>query len=321
MRLTLHQLKILRVVAEEGSISAAAKRLHLTSPTLSIQLGQLADHLGLPLYTVERRKLRLTGAGKDVLEAARRIDEELRGLEQRIAARHGIERGRLSVAAVSTAEYLLPGVLGQYRAAHPGIEASLSILPRDGVLARLEQGLDDVYVMSRPPREKKLQVLPVGFNPLVMIAAPGHPWAAREQIDLENLSAQRFVVREPGSGTRLWTADWLARFNCELKPELELGSNEAIKQAVAGGHGLAVISLHAVRLELASGRLVLLRAPHFPAPVRWYLVWRQGTELSPASEAFVKLLHESMPAMDAASEALLRGYGMSLASEADLLDE
>ncbi len=311
MKLTLHQLRILRVVAEEGSITSAARRLHLTPPTLSIQLGQLSEALGLPLYQVSSRKLRLTEAGHDALEAARRIDAELKRLEQRLSARRGIERGRLRIAAVSTAEYLLPGLLGQFQDAHPGIEASLTILPRNRLLERMSEGVDDGYLMTRPPQKGDLTIETVGLNPLVMIAAPSHPWAKRAKIDFSALAAQRFVVRETGSGTRLWTADWLAHFGADLQPSLELGSNEAIKQAVMAGYGLAIISLHAVKLELQARRLVLLRVPHFPAPVRWSLI--QRTEAAtPAALAFRAHLLEQMPARDAEIIALLKQHGLAL---------
>lgn len=305
MRVTLHQLHILRIVAEQGSIAAAARKLHLTAPTLSIQLRQLTEQLGLPLYQVVGRKLRLTGAGHDALEAARRIDDELRRLEQRLAARGGIERGRLRIAAVSTAEYILPGLLGRFRQAHPGIEASLRILPRDRLLERLDQGLDDGYLMTRPPTDREVRTECIGANPLVMIAAPDHPWTRRQRIDFRDVARARFVVREQGSGTRLWTEEWLARFEAELEPELELGSNEAIKHAVRAGHGLAVISLHAVRLELEAGVLALPPAPHFPAPVHWHLVQRSDSAATPAAEAFRAHLLNEMPTLDGELRALL----------------
>lgn len=308
IRATLHQLRILRVVAEEGSIAKAAQRLHLTAPTLSIQLKQLTGHLGLPLYQVTGRRLRLTGAGRDAVEAARRIDDELKRLEQRLAARGGIERGRLRIAAVSTGEYLVPRLLGRFREAHPGIEASLRILPRDRLLERLDQGLDDVYLMTRPPADREVLTERIGANPLVMIAAPDHPWMQRRRIDVRDVARARFVVREEGSGTRLWMTEWLQRFDAALDPELELGSNEAIKQAVQGGHGLAVISLHAVRLELEAGRLALPRVPHFPAPVQWHWVQRRDTVPPPAAEAFHRHLADAMPALDARLAEVLRTH-------------
>lgn len=308
MRVTLHQLRILQVVADEGSIAGAAKRLHLSPPTLSIQLRQLTEQLGLPLYTVAGRKLRLTGAGHDAVEAARRIHGELKRLEQRLAARGGIERGRLRLVAVSTAEYWLPGLLGRFREDHPGIEASLRILPRDRLLERLEQGLDDAYLMTRPPSGAQVACERIGANPLVMIAAPDHPWIKRERIDFRDVARARFVVREEGSGTRLWTQEWLQRFDAELNPELELGSNEAIKQAVRGGHGLAVISLHAVRLELEAGLLALPRVPHFPAPIHWHLLRKRDVPETPAADAFRDHLRIEMPALDDALRGLIEHH-------------
>ncbi|NKI36405.1 LysR family transcriptional regulator [Wenzhouxiangella sp. XN79A] len=305
IRATLHQLRILRVVAEEGSIARAAQRLHLTAPTLSIQLKQLTEQLGLPLYQVIGRRLQLTGAGRDALEASRRIDDELKRLEQRLAARGGIERGRLRIAAVSTGEYLVPRLLGRFREAHPGIEASLRILPRDRLLERLDQGLDDVYLMTRPPSDRDVTAERIGANPLVMIAAPDHPWMSRRRIDVRDVARARFVVREEGSGTRLWMTEWLERFGVDLAPALELGSNEAIKQAVQGGHGLAVISLHAVGLELEAGRLALPPVPHFPAPVNWHWVQRRDILTPPAAEAFRRHLADQLPALDAMLAAVL----------------
>ena len=316
-RLTLHQLRILRVIAEEGSIAGAAARLHLTSPTVSVQLGQLADVLGMPLHQVSGRRLSLTEAGQDALESARRIDAELRLLEQRLAARKGIERGRLAVAAVSTAEYLLPALIGEFRQVHPGIEASLLILPRQALLERLKLGLDDVYLMTRPPESADLDVEPIGLNPLVMIAAPGHALARLGEVTARQLRAARFVVREASSGTRLWTGEWLAQFGVELRAELELGSNEAVKQAVLAGHGVAIISLHAVQAEVAEGRLVLLRVPRPPAPVQWHII-RQGNRPStPAAEAFCADLRQKMGPLDDHLRRLLDRAGLPSAPAAE----
>ena len=298
MRLTLHQLHIFRSVAEAGSISKAAEQLHLTPPTLSIQLRQLTEAAGMPLYEVVGRRLRLTGAGEDMLTAARAVSEPLERLEQQLAARRGIERGRLDIAAVSTAEYFMPSLLGAFRQRHPGIEASLRILPRSALIERLDAGLDDWYLMTLPPDDRPIEQEKIGVNPLVMIAAPDHPWTRAATLDFEQIAESGFVVREPDSGTRLWTVEWLRRFNAELKPTLELGSNEAIKQAVAAGHGLAVISLHAVGLELDTGRLTLLDVPHFPAPVHWHLLQKTGRVITPAAKAFRDHLLEAMPALD-----------------------
>lgn len=298
MHLTLHQLRIFRTVAKTGSIARAAKLLHLTPPTLSIQLRQLSEAAGLPLYEIVGRQFRLTEAGRDVLEAARAVREPLQRLEQQLAARRGVERGRLKIAAVSTGEYFMPRVLGNFRRRHPGIEASLRILPRSALVDRLNEGLEDWYLMTRPPSDPSLHCEQVGINPLVMIAAPDHPWTRSPAIGVELIARTGFVVREQGSGTRLWTEEWLQRFGVELRPELQLGSNEAIKQAVRGGHGLAVISLHAVQLELEAGELVMLDVPHFPAPVYWHLVQKRDRMSTPAADVFRDHLKAEMPHLD-----------------------
>ncbi|MFW6340502.1 MAG: LysR family transcriptional regulator [Wenzhouxiangella sp.] len=312
MKPTLHQLTILRMVAEEGSISAAAQRLHLTPPTLSIQLSQLSETLGFPLYEISGRKLRLTGAGRDAVAAARQIDDELQLLRQRLAERKGIERGRLSIAAASTAEYILPALIGQFQQDHPGIQASLTIVPRAQLLERLEAGRDDAYLMTRPPDSARIVSESVGLNPLVMIAAPAHPWVQRHDLTAEQIQGERILLREPGSGTRMWTEDWLKSYGVRLDPALELGSNEAIKQAVMGGHGLAIMSLHAVILELEIGRLALVRVRELPVPVNWHLIQRRGRQVTPAAVAFRQHLGHCLPGIDARLQTLLREHNQTL---------
>lgn len=315
MHLTLHQLRIFRAVAEAGSIARAARQLHLTAPTLSIQLRQLSESAGIPLYEVVGRQLRLTEAGRDVLQAARDVREPLQRLAQQLAARKGIETGTLRIAAVSTGEYFMPRLLGGFRRAHPGIEVSLRILPRSALVERLDEGLDDWYLMTRPPSGRSLECERIGINPLVMIAAPDHPWTKSKKLRFRQVADARFVVREKGSGTRSWTAEWLKRFGAELTPELELGSNEAIKQAVRGGHGLAVISLHAVKLELDTGKLVLLDVPHFPAPVHWSLLQKSGRITTPAAAAFRAYLRRAMPPLNAGLVERLESAGLRWPAE------
>ena len=287
---TFNQLKILQTVAEEGSIVRAADRLHLTPPTLSIQLSKLADHLGAPLYEVINRRIELTGAGRDAVAAAQAIAQELGLLEQRLAARAGIERGRLQVATVSTGESILPSLMGVFQDEHPGLQIRLKIVPRDQLLGRIDRGDDDIYLMTRPPRREGLLIEPMGINPLVMIAHPNHPWVHDATHSLEELASERFVSRELGSGTRFWIGEWLAERGIEFQPALELGSNEAIKQAVMGNHGIAMISMHAVRPELEAGQLALLHLPGVPMPAWWYAVRPLARQATPATHAYLDFL-------------------------------
>ncbi len=295
---TLNQLKILQVVAEEGSIVRAADRLHLTPPTLSIQLAKLADHLGTPLYEVVGRRIELTGAGRDTVAAGQAIAQELGLLEQRLAARAGIERGRLQVATVSTGESVLPKLIGVFQEDHPGLQIALNITARDQLLGRIDRGEDDLFLMTRPPNRTGLLIEPVGINPLVMIAHPNHPWLHDPDHPLTDLASQRFLSRESGSGTRFWISEWLSQRGIEFKPALELGSNEAIKQAVMAGHGIAMISLHAVLAEVETGQLELLHLPNVPRPSWWYAVRPLARQATPATSAYLQYLKEAWPSLD-----------------------
>ena len=151
MRLTLHQLRLLLAVTREGSVSRAAQRLHLTQPTLSTQLRQLAEQVGLPLFERVGRRLHLTPAGEVVVASAPRLEQELELLDETLAELRGDIGGRLRLAVVSTAETFIPRLLGEFRRERPAVEVSLVVLNRDAVLRRLADNLDDLYIMSRPP--------------------------------------------------------------------------------------------------------------------------------------------------------------------------
>jgi len=298
MHISLHQLRILDVVAEEGGITRAAARLHLTQPTLSIQLKQLSEAVGEPLFEQAGRRLYLSEVGHQVRATARAIAHELEALEARLAARRGIEQGRLRMAVVTTAEYFVPRQLGEFQRAHPGIEVSLQVLNRADVIRRLEASADDLYLMTRPPDDRLIRAELVGRNPLLLAAAPDHPWATRRRIPVKALRGEALVMREAGSGTRLTTEEWLRTRGVGLRTRLELGSNEAVKQAVRGGFGLAVLSAHALLQEMQHGLIMPLDVAGFPIPSRWHLVSRVGRPLSPVAEVFRGYLkRDAMPAL------------------------
>ena len=190
MRLTFHQLRLLLAVSREGSVSRAAQRLHLTQPTLSAQLRQLAEQVGLPLFERVGRKLHLTAAGRVVLDTAARVEQELENLDETLAELRGDVVGRLRLAVVSTAETFIPRLLGDFRRERPAVEVSLVVLNRDAVIRRLADNLDDLYIMSRPPQAPPVVATPFLSNPLVVVAAAEHPLAGRETLQIEALAAE-----------------------------------------------------------------------------------------------------------------------------------
>jgi DNA-binding transcriptional LysR family regulator len=211
--------------------------------------------------------------------------------EQHVDQVKGLSRGRLRVAAVSTAKYFIPRLVGSFCRLHPQIDVSLAVLNRDGVVDRLRDNRDDIYIMSMPP-DLDLEDAVFMENPLVLIAARGARLGTR--LTLAQVKEQRFILREPGSGTRMATDRHFARHRFKPDVRLELGSNEAIKEAVAGGLGIGVISRHA----LQGGRGVReLPVEGFPISSRWHVVHPRAKRLSPIAAAFrAHLLAHGRPA-------------------------
>jgi DNA-binding transcriptional LysR family regulator len=288
--LTLRQLEIFEAVARHASVSRAAQALHLTQPAVSIQLKALAAAIGQPLTESHGRNIRLTQAGRDLFEVCREMAAVWSGFESRLDDVAALRRGRLRVSVVTTSKYFLPKALGRFVQRHPGIEVELDVQNREGVLARLRERLDDLHVMSAPPRDLAIEAHPFLDNPLVVIAPRAFVPPAGA-IRLAQLAKQRFLLREPGSGTRLAIDEHLAREDVALVQRMTVGSNEAIKQAVAGGLGLSILSRHALTdADLPEIRILDVRG--FPIERAWYVVHWRDQHLSVAAAAFRAYLLE-----------------------------
>ena len=202
---TLHQLSIFDAVARHLSFARAAEELHLTPPALSIQVRHLSETLDQTLYEQIGKQIYLTAAGELVAKGCRDILTRLEGLSQELAALEGLERGRLRIAVLTTAKYFIPRLLGRFCAEHPGVEASLAVGNRTVLLKRLAQNLDDLYILGQPPEHIQAVAEPFAENPLVMVARPDHLLARFRRIEPARLAQESFILREPGSGTRLAT--------------------------------------------------------------------------------------------------------------------
>ncbi len=284
MNITFRQLRLFLALAETGSVSAAAKLMHVTQPTASMQLREVAQAVGVPLYEVVSRRVYLTEAGQALARSARAIASEWDAFEQGISGAKGLTSGRLKVAVVSTAKYFVPRLLGSFCKLHPQIDISLEVLNRDHVITRLRANQDDLYVMSMPPGDLPLEDHVLMPNPLVVIAPAGHRLAAKKRVALPQLQSERFILREKGSGTRMATDAHLRQLGFAPAAILELGSNEAIKESVQGQLGVSIVSRHALGPHLDG--LAILNVQGFPIQSQWHLVWPKGKRLSPIAEVF-----------------------------------
>ncbi|MDO8933697.1 MAG: LysR substrate-binding domain-containing protein [Rhodocyclaceae bacterium] len=287
MHPSLRQLSIFEAVARHLSYTRAAEEMHLTQPAVFTQVKQLEENVGLPLLERIGKRLHLTTAGQEVLATCRETLDGLERLEMRLADLQGLKRGRLRIAIVTTAKYLVPRLLGEFCARYPGIEAALTVTNREKLLARLAENEDDLTILGTPPESMDVTATPIADNPLIVLARRDHPLAASRSITLARLAEEPFVLREKGSGTRLATERHFAEQGLKLKVRMELGSNEAIKQAIAGGLGVSVLSAHAIALEGASGLLQPLDVKGFPLLRKWYVAYPKGKHLSAVAEAFL----------------------------------
>ena len=287
---TLHQLRIFHAVAQNGSFARAAEALHLSPPTLSLQVKQLSESVGQPLFEQLGKKIYLTAAGRTLAAACEDIEARMERLGEDLAALQGVERGSVKLAILTTVKYTVPKLLGGFCAAHPGIDVAMVVGNREKLLQRLAGNEDDLYIMGQPPEQMDVVSEPFADNPLVLVAPPDHPLVGKKRIAPERLRNEPFILREPGSGTRLTSEKFFADHGIALKNRLEVGSNEAIKQTVAGGLGLAVLSAHTVTSELALGELVQLDVRGFPLIRRWHVVVPRGKRLSAAAPAFTDWL-------------------------------
>ena len=285
--MTIHQLRIFIAVAKHHSYSRAAEELRLTQPAVSAQVRELERTLDATFFERVGRTIVLTEAGKELLAYAHKvcalIDEAKIAMEEL----DGLKRGRIALAAVSTAgAYVLPSLLGAFRNRYPGISISLEVTNRAIVRDRLLRNEVDLVVMGRPPEGVAHVAAPFLSDELVVIASPSHPLARAKRIPVSRLAQEVFISREVGSGTRLNADEFFHQQGVKISVGLELGNNSAVKEAVAAGLGIALLSRHAIRMELALHRLVVLDVRGLPLLRQWYVVHREDKRLSRAAAAF-----------------------------------
>lgn len=290
LHVTLRQLKVFESVARHLSFSRAAEDLHLTQPAVSMQIKQLEDSVDLPLFEQIGKKIYLTDAGRELYHYSRAISEQLTDMELALDELKGLERGKLNISVVSTANYFAPHLLAKFCQRYSGITVSLNVSNRETVLKHLADNVTDLAIMGQPPNGLDIATESFMENPLVVIAPPGHPLCSARRIPVKRLEQETFLLREPGSGTRSAMERFFAEHRISISKGMEADTNEAIKQAVQAGMGLAIMSLHTAELELETKRLRILDVQDFPIMRHWHVVHRKNKRLSSVAQAFREFL-------------------------------
>ena len=294
MNVTFRQLKLFLALAETGSVSSAARAMHVTQPTASMQLKEVTQAVGVPLYEVISKKVHLTEMGRELAQTAREMVQTWEAFEQGVDSFKGLARGKLKVAVVSTAKYFMPRLIGSFCKKYPEIDVSLEILNRDGVVQRMRDNLDDLYIMSQPPRDLDLNDEIFMANPLVLVAAARSALVKQSGVLLADLAEQRFILREKGSGTRMGVDQYFKKNKFHPDIRMELGSNEAVKEAVAGGLGIGIVSRHSLHGQQKEHGVAVVNVKGFPILSNWHVVHPASKRLSPIATAFKLHMRKEM---------------------------
>lgn len=294
---TLHQLKVFETVARLTSITRAAEELSLTQPTVSMQIKQLTQNVGVPLFEQIGKKLYLTQAGQELLITCREIFDRLSRFEMKIADFQGLKQGKLKIATITTTKYFMPRAIAPFCKLYPGVDVALEITNHERVLERLNENLDDLYIISKIPDRLDVALHPFLENPLVVIAPKSHPLAQEKNIPITKLQNEAFIMRERGSGTRAAVEQLFAKHGVSVKVRLELGGNEAIKQAIGVGLGISVLSQHTFTAEAAMSGLTILDVQHFPIERHWYAIYPADKQLSLVASTFFDFLQQESHAI------------------------
>tara|TARA_Y100001934_G_C12297713_1_gene748279 strand:+ start:130 stop:1032 length:903 start_codon:yes stop_codon:yes gene_type:complete len=290
MHITIRQIQVFTAVAKCNSFTRAAEELSLTQPAVSMQIKQLEQSVGMPLFEQIGKKIYKTQAGEIVLNYAIKIQKHLTTAQQEINQLKGIESGHLSIGVVSTVNYFAARLLASFSRKYPNVNIKLDVTNRQNLLEKIESNEPDLVLMGQPPRG--LDVHAFGFmdNPLMIIAAPDHPLATSKALPLSTLKNEKFIIREEGSGTRLAMERFFSDHDFKPKTTLEMAGTEVIKQSIEVGLGLSFLSKHSVELEIAAGRLIALDLVSTPIIRRWYIAHRKGKQLTATALRFKKFV-------------------------------
>jgi DNA-binding transcriptional LysR family regulator len=283
----LPQLAVFEAVCRLGSYTRAAEELFIAQPTVSTQMKKLADTLGVALVEQTGKRLEITEAGRELAAACGDIFARLERVEERLRELRQSDHGRLRVAGSSAAKYFLPRLLGRFCERHPSIEVSLHIDNWRGMRSRIRQSEDDLYVLTDPPQEPELVSYPILPHPVGLYVPAGHRLATLTEVDAAMLAGESFILREPGSATRRIAEELFARWGIAPRVRMELPSNEAIKQAVQDGLGIAFLSCHVADNGESEQALWALPVPGLPVMQQWYIAHAAARTLPRAATAFL----------------------------------
>jgi DNA-binding transcriptional LysR family regulator len=269
----------------------------MAQPTASVQMKKLSETVGIPLFEQVGKRLYLTDAGRRVYEGCVQVFDALAALEAALGPLRTAEAGALRVAVSTTGMSFAPRLVGAFGAAHPGIATTIEARNRQGLLAGLARNEHDVFLFGEAPEVANVVSQQLVANPSVVLARDDHPLVHAHDIAFERLAEEPLLLREEGSGTRRAALRHFHERGLAPRVRMELGSNEAIREAILAGLGIAILPRHTFGLDPESPRYRCLDVQGFPVENHWYLAYPQGKKLSPAARAFLDFARGEVDAL------------------------
>ncbi len=284
---TLPQMRVFEASVRLGNFTRAAQELHMAQPTASVQIKKLTETIGLPLFEQVGKHVYLTDAGQRLYAGCNEIFRAFSTLEETLNGLRAMENGHLRLAVCSTGKYFAPRILGAFIQRYPKVQASLEIHNRDALIERFAHNADDLYIFGSPLARDDIVTQALLPNPLVVFARDDHTLASARHISFERIAQEPFLMRETGSGTRFLATQVFERNGFTPKLSLELSTDEAIKEAILAGLGVAIMSRFTLGLESGPSRLICLDVDGFPLEYHWYFAYPVGKQLSATARAFM----------------------------------
>jgi len=283
----LPQLSVFEAVARLGSYTKAAEELYMAQPTVSVQMKKLSETVGMPLTEQIGKRIHLTEAGRVLHESCTEIFTILTGTSRELDNLRGMKSGRLQLAVSTTGKYFAPRVLAEFVKEHPDIEVSLQIHNRATLIERMTQNQDDLYIFASPPDDIDVVTQVILPNPMVAYAHADHPLAREKKIPFTRFAEEPFLMREPGSGTRMIASKVFQEHGCKPKIRMELSTNEAIKQAIIAGLGVSIMSRYTLGLDMSHEKLAVLDVEGLPIERNWVFAYPVGKQLPIIAQGFM----------------------------------
>lgn len=296
MNYTLHQLEIFLKIAKLQSVTKASEALYLTQPAVSIQLKKFQEQFKIPLFEVVGRRIYITEFGEEIALVAEKIMEEVKAIDYKALSYQGELAGKLKIAIVSTAKYVMPYFLSDFINENRGIDLIMDVTNKASVIKALENNEVDFAMVSTIPKKLKINRIELMKNELYMVGSKYYKYKGKylSKTEFQNLP---LIYREQGSATRLAMEKFIDSKKISSLKKMELTSNEALKQAVISGLGFSIMPLIGIKNAISYGDLQIIPVKGLPIVTNWNLIWLSSKNMSTIAKSLIEHINENKQAV------------------------